>query len=280
MTARFRQIIAALRELVTVGAARPMPDHDFIAAVDAAVLLCELHDDLGLDTTAIVRDIDTLYQQFAWRVDAKEHAQAAMPLLRALERLIYACRQCVGGSLPEAWSTTLGSLCARAAAEYRVEPLMHSADYVHALCVAARKRGDISESESCEINGIIATYLRDIDAVPVDEQLRRLAACKKAEGYLASENSGWHRWTVALDSICEADYRTLSDAALAMWCEATDQMPLDELKSRARHSRAMQVECLRAQAAAEFRRIAHEKRKYRARAKKSASRAQSRSAAH
>lgn len=263
MTAKIRQIIEQLKKLVTYKVDKSMSDEDFIANVDAVNFLCDLHDDLRLDRSEIRRNIDKLYPQYSHRVNAKENIQLAMPLIRSLERFIYGRSPVTADLGPAYRRKAFVDMCAKVVAAYRENPLIHSTDYLYALCIVARSRDYVEQREYDEINDILASYSMDIDEVSVEERLRRLMARKNSAEFIRQSNSNWERWTEIRNSLYDVDVRTLDDESYVMWCDLTGQMPIKELKRRSGNSNAMHVEYLHALAMAEFDRISREQSKRR-----------------
>ena len=261
MTAKIRQIIDQLKGLVTYKADKSMSDEDFIANVDAANFLCDLHDDLGLDRSEIRKNLDKLYPQFSRRVKTKEDIQLAIPLIKALERFIYDRTPDNADLGPAYRRKALVEMCEKVVAAYRENPLIHSTDYLYTLRMVTQSRDYVEQSEYKEINDIFASYLEDMDSAPVEERLRRLTAYKKSRSLLRPGNNDPQKWEDIKTSIYDVNADALDDETYVMWCDLTDRMPVKELARRSVHSNRMRVEYLHALAMQEFDRISREKTK-------------------
>lgn len=261
MTEKFRQIIETLKNLVNFNVDKSMSDADFIANIDAVNLLCDLYDNLKIDCSEIRQNMDKLYPHFSRRIKSKENIQLAMPLIKALDRYIY--DRCVSNANrgPAYRRRALEEMCAKVVEAYREVALIHSADYLYALCVVFCSKGYVDKSECQEITNILGSYLKDINEVSTDEKLRRLNACNKARGFVNLQNNDLDEWTDVQNSFYATDVRSMDDETFVMWSDATAQMPTKELKRRSGHSNAMHVEYLRVLAADEFERISRIKQK-------------------
>ncbi len=243
MTAKFKQIIDSLNDLVTFDADRSMSDDDFIANVDAINVLCNLYDDLGLNRTDIRKNMDKIYPQFSRRIYGKKDIQHAMPLIKALYRYIYGRGVDNADRGPIGWRKSFEEMCGKVVDAYRRNPLIHSSDYLYAIDSVSR----MNDNENCDIKEykeVIDSYLEDIDIVSTTERVKRVNAYNFSHYLFTSKN--WKKWAEILESLKHEDMRQLNDETFLIWCEITDLAPLKELKRRSTHSKRMQVEYLRA----------------------------------
>jgi len=130
MNAKLRDIFNMLNGLVTFKVDKSMSDDDFIAKIDAINLLCNLHDDLGINRGPIRRRLNRLYPEFLRRICGKENIQLAMPLVKAFYRYIYDRSDDLG---PEIWRDSFEDMCCKVVDAYRRNPLIDTADYLYAL---------------------------------------------------------------------------------------------------------------------------------------------------
>lgn len=247
MNAKFKQIIDRLNALATFKADKSMDDEDFIANIDAINLLCNLHDDLGLDCSGILGKISRLYPEFPRRIHGKKDIQLAVPLIKALHRYIYGRSY---GHGPEKWRSSLAELCSNVVDSYRKNQLISSAEYLFALDIACRANDDADNDDLKEYKEAIAGYIEDIDTASIAEKIRRVRAYERAKHLFVSAD--WEKWTEARESLKNINLSQLDDETFILWREITDIAPLRELKRRACHSRQMQAEYLQGLIFAEF----------------------------
>lgn len=250
MTAKFKQIIEHLNALITFKVDESMTDEDFIANIGAINLLCNLYDDLGLDRSRIRRKMSNLFPELTRRVYGKENIQHAMPLIKALNNFIYRRSKDLG---PEIWREALTEMCCKVVEAYRQEPLIDSTDYLYALDIVSRINDETDSPRIEEYKKIIESYLDDIDAVSLSEQIKRVRAYEHAKQLFVSDN--WEKWTEVRESLKEADISQLDDHTFTLWREITDIAPIKELKKRSEHCKQMQVEYLRGLILSEFKRV-------------------------
>lgn len=141
MTAKFNQIIEQLNALITFKADKSMSDEDFIANIDAVNLLCNLHDNLRLDRSAIRRRTSGLFPELTRRVYEKGNIQQAMPLIMALNNFIYERSEDFG---PERWRDSLTEMCCKVVESYSQEPLIDSTDYLYTLDIVSKTNNEIT----------------------------------------------------------------------------------------------------------------------------------------
>lgn len=249
-------IIERLNRLVTFDGCESMTDEDFIADIDAANLLCCLHDDLGLDRTEIRSNMERLYPQLIRRIEAKQDIQYAMPLIRVLYRLIYDRDADEADRGPIAWRDTLVDLCRKVAESYRKQPLTHSADYLFALDIICRTETDSNDANLREYRGHTEAYLDDIDEVTVAEKTLRADAYNRSRFLFSPGNRD--KWAETIERLKYEDTSRLDDETLLVWWNLTDITPERELKKRSCHSARMQVAYLQSLIFAEFNRMRRE----------------------
>lgn len=241
MPAGFRHIIDTLNAMVTFRFDSSMTDEDFIANIDAVNLLCNVLDGLDLDTSGIVGQLDCLYPELTRRIFAKEDVQLAMPLIKALHRLIYGRDNDLGS---EQWRSEFAEICCQVVAAYRKNPLIHRTDYLFALDTVIDMQPKTDNAILSEYKAEISALLADIDEAPLAEKVRRERAYERSALRIASADR--ERWDDVRAEITAADLSQLDDQSLILWREITDMPALDELQKRTRHSRQMQVEHLQA----------------------------------
>jgi len=250
MTAKLKNILDAVNDFVSYKEERTMSDDDFIADIDAANLLCNLYDELGIDRTEIRRKMDILYPEFSRRIYGKKNMQLSMPLIKAFDRYIYGRRADNDdrGSINS--RNELVEQCRKVVAAYRKAPLMHSSDYLYALLRASDiDDRDIDEANK-EYQDILNGYIADIDVVAAEEQIRRAWAYDKSRWHVASDRE---KWAEIRESLKYVDVSELDDGTFLLWCGVTKQRPLKEFKRRSDNSKRMQVEYLRSLAYSEIR---------------------------
>ena len=250
MTAKFKQIIEHLNALITFKVDESMTDEDFIANIGAINLLCNLYDDLGLDRSRIRRKMSNLYPEFSRRIYNKTNIQHAMPLIKALNDFIYRSAEDLA---PEIWREALTEMCCKVVEAYRQEPLIDSTDYLFALDIVSRINDETGSPRIEEYKKLIESYLGDIDAVSLSEQIKRVRAYERAKHLFVSDNGD--KWAEVRESLKEADISQLDDHTFTLWREITDIAPIKELKKRLEHCKQMHVEYLRGLILSEFKRV-------------------------
>ena len=162
MTAKLRQIIDQLNALVVYKADKSMTDDDFIAGVEAYMLLCSLHDDLNVDCSGLHCRRGRLFAEFIRRINSQSEIQHAIPLIRMLHDFIYD-RGC--NHVPVKWKDTYSELCSAVVESYRKNPLISVTNYLFSLDTTSRKVDDCDNSELKEYRTAINTLLEDIETV-------------------------------------------------------------------------------------------------------------------
>ncbi len=252
MTDKVRHIAEQLHGMVRLAVDPSMPDDDFIANIDAINLLCNLYDDLGMDRSAIRREMDKLYPDMQRRIYSKPNIQQAMPLIKSLYRYIYgrgfdeddrgaACRR-----------EALAEMCGEVVKAYAEEPLISSYHYIFALRTIVASCGCNDCEEYREYRKIIDGYLEGINAVSLSERVRRVSAYLQSRAI--TEPAAQDKWAEVRRTLYDADLRELDDETFLEWCAISDSTPMNELKKRAGHSLRMKVEYLQAVAYTEFER--------------------------
>lgn len=244
MTAAIRQIIAELNVLVRHKLDMSASDEDLIANIEAINLLCNLHDDLGLEQPQICKRLPHFYSQFVCRISGKENIQLAVPLIRGLYSLIYGRTD---GCAPETWISAFEQLCARVVDAYNKKPLISPTDYLFALHTASRVNLDC---DYCGYRQAVADLLQGIDTAPVSEKIRRAKACALSQHLFSPDN--WEEWADQMEQIKHQDIEQLDDDTFLLWCDLLDCWPKKELRKRSGHSILIHVEYLRSLTIAEF----------------------------
>lgn len=250
MNAKLRDIFNTLNALVTFKVDESMSDDDFIARIDAINLLCNLHDDLGINRGSVRRRLSRLYPEFLRRIHGKENIQFAMPLIKAFYRYIYDRSDDRG---PETWQDSFDDMCCKVVNAYRRNPLINSTDYLYALDTVCRLDDDDENPDIKEYKAAIDAYLEDIDKASLTEKIRRVSAYERSKHLFVSDN--WEKWAEIWESLKYKDISQLDDETFILWREITDLASLAslrELKKRAGHSSQMQVEYIQALIFTEF----------------------------
>lgn len=247
MTAKFRQIIDQLNALITFKADKAMSDEDFIAGIEAYMLLCSLNSDLNIECFGLRRRRGRLYSEFTRRINAQSEIQFAISLIRMLHDFIYD-RGC--NHIPVKWKDTYSELCSAVVESYRKNPLISDTDYLFALDTTSRKDDDCDNHDIKEYKAVINTLLEDIENISPTERIRRVRAYDRSHFLFIADN--WEKWAEVKALLKHEDYRWLDDEVFLTWCDVTDQYPVRELKKRSGNSKLMKVEYLRALAISEF----------------------------
>lgn len=250
MTRKLRSILDSISGLVTFDIDKPMTDDDFIASVDAANLLCNLHDSLGLDRSEIRENMDAFYPEFLRRICGKSDIQQSVPLIKALHRYIYGRKADNADRGPGIRRNSLAEQCLNVVAAYRKIPQIHSVDYLYAMLTAASITDCGMDEAIAEYRARLDGYVADIDAVTVDEQIRRVWAYTVLRGHMPVAN--YEKWIEATEALKHIGISKLDDESFLLWCEATESWPADELKRRSQSSKRLQVEYLHVLAYAEI----------------------------
>lgn len=247
MTAKLKQIIDKLNALITFKVDKSMSDEDFIANIDAINLLCNLYDGLKLDRSEIRKRMSRLYPELTRRIYDKQNIQYAVPLIKALNNVIYGGAEDYG---PARWRNSLSEMCCRVVDSYRENPLIDSTDYLFALDAVCYMSDDADNEDIEEYKRIIPSLLEDIDTVSLPEKIKRVSAYERSKHLFASD--GWERWAEIREKLKNEDVHSMDDETFLLWCDITDQYPVRELKKRSARSNRMAVEYLRSQIITEF----------------------------
>ncbi|MCM1225177.1 MAG: hypothetical protein NC548_63070 [Lachnospiraceae bacterium] len=249
MTAKLRQIIDQLNTIVAYKADKSMTDDDFIAGIEAYMLLCSLNDDFNIDCSGLRSRRGRLFAEFIRRINPKSEIQHAISLIRMLHDFIYD-RGC--NHIPVSWKDTYSELCSAVVESYRKNPLISVTDYLFALDTTSRKDDDCVNSDLKEYKTAINALLEDIESVSPAERVRRVKAYDLSHYLFIADN--WEDWAEVKALLKRDDYRQLDDEAFLIWCDVTDQYPIKELKKRSGNSKLMKVEYLRSLAISEINR--------------------------
>lgn len=247
MNAKLRNIFNTLNAIVTFKVDESMSDDDFIAKIDAINLLCNLHDDLGINRGSVRRRLNRLYPEFLRRIHGKENIQSAMPLIKAFYRYIYDRSDDRG---PETWQDSFDDMCCKVVNAYRRNPLIDTADYLYALDTACRLNDDDDNADIEEYKAAIDAYLEDIDNASLTEKIKKVSAYERSKHLFVSDN--WEKWAEIRESLKYEDISQLDDETFILWREITELASLTELKKRAGHSHQMQGKYLQALIFTEF----------------------------
>jgi len=247
MNAKLRDIFNTLNAIVTFKVDKSVSDDDFIAKIDAINLLCNLHDDLGINRGPIRRRLNRLYPEFLRRICGKENIQLAMPLVKAFYRYI---NDRSDDHSPEIWRDSFEDMCCKVVDAYRRNPLIDTADYLYALDTACRLNDDDENADIKEYKAAIYSYLEDIDNASLTEKIRRVSAYERSKHLFVANN--WEKWAEIRESLKYEDISQLDDETFILWREITDLAPLTELRKRAELSSQMQVEYIQALIFSEF----------------------------
>lgn len=170
-------MIETLKGRISLEIDPSMSDDEFIANVDDINQLCCIYDELEMDRSAVRERMTGLYPEFARRIGEKGNIQEGVELIKALYRFIYGRSVSRADRGPEEWRNAFVEYCRQCVEQYRLKPLMHSADYLYTLVSGVRvSRGDYREVRD-EYQAMLREYLRDLDSCSEEEKRRRVAAC-------------------------------------------------------------------------------------------------------
>lgn len=248
MNAKFKQIIEQLNSLVKFKADKSMTDDDFIAGIEAYLLLCSLNSDLNIDCPGLRSRRGRIFSEFTRRINFHGEIQFAIPLIKMLHDFIYD-RGC--NNIPIKWKGTFSEFCSAVVESYRKNPLISVTDYLFALDTTSRKDDDCDNDDIKEYKEYINTLLEDIENVSPIEKVRRVKAYELSHFLFIADN--WEKWVEIRESLKHEDYRSLDDETFLIWCGVTDQYPKAELKKRSGNSKQMMIEYLRSLSISEFR---------------------------
>ncbi len=256
MNAKFRYIVDQLKSIITFESKSLMTDDDLIANIEAINLMYNLYDDLEIERSEIDCAMDSLYSLLIQRIEAKENIQLAMPLVRALSDLIFGSVNYHGQM---SWSEKLIELSREVVDAYRRKPQINSADYLLTLDIVCATKDETHDIELEEYKQVLSNYLEDMDNVPLEEKIKRIAAFQRSTTLFTSDN--WERWVEICEHLKDEDVRKMSDAEFLAWIDVTGQYPAHELKKRSGRSKRLMVSYLRQQIMAEFAKHARNKAK-------------------
>lgn len=247
MTAKFKHIIDQLNAIAVFKADKSMTDEDFIAGIEAYMLLCSLNVDLNIDCSGLYGRRGDLFSEFIRRINLHSDIQYAIPLIRVLHDFIYE-RGC--NHIPVKWESAFSEICSAVVESYRKDPLIPVTDYLFALDTASRKDDDCENDEIKEYKAAINALLEDVENVSPAERVRQVKAYDRSHFLFIADN--WEKWAEIKALLNHEDYRKFDDVAFLTWCDVTDQYPVKELKKRSDNSKLMKVEFLRSLVISEF----------------------------
>lgn len=247
MTAKFRQIIEQLNALITFKVDMSITDDDFIAGIEAYLLLCSLNSDLNIDCSGLRSRRGRIFSEFTRRISSHSEIQFAIPLIRILHHFIY---DRGGDHIPVKWKDTFNEFCFAVVDSYSKNPLISVTDYLFALDTTSRMDDDCDNDDIIVYKAAINTLLEDIENVSINEKVRRVKAYDLSHYLFIADN--WEKWTEIKESLKHEDYHQFDDETFLTWCDLTDQCPVEELNKRSDNSKLMKVEYLRALSISEF----------------------------
>lgn len=243
MTEKLQSIFKSIGTLAAYKDYRKMSDTDFIATVEAANLLCNLYDNLGIDRTEIRSEMDAMYFEFYKRIRAEKDIQQSIPLIKALYDFIYGRKVNHADRGPANRRKALVQYCTKAVEAYRNTPRMHASDYLYALLTAARVSNFGYDVAVGEYKAYLNEFIKNIDVLPVDERVRRVWAFSELRNHIRVDN--YEQWLEHKEALKYIDTKQLDDATFILWCEAVGVWPEDELARRSGESKRLKVEHLR-----------------------------------
>ncbi len=149
MTAKLRDILNQISNLVETRSVKSISDDDFIARVEAICLMRNIYDVAGLDESPVIKKMKSIYPEFSKRINVVSEIHRSVPLIKALHRFIHG----------------------RSSAERRLGP----AEWNDSLIEYCR-----SVSEACHEGSTVTSSLRDIDLRNLSDA-ELLAWCEVAD---------------------------------------------------------------------------------------------------